>query len=142
MEFLYHSELMQATADDWVQTEWKEQDERWKQFKSKAMKDGAGWGHAVTKKPNMWKDEVIKVDEKFTANPIHLLDAHRKVAMTSPGSLSRVDDPVQAHVEIYGAWVARLLASGQVRCVDGHSISLVPSRIPRLVLKTWAAWLH
>ena len=77
-----------------------------------------------------------------TASCTDLVDAHRKLAMTTEGRLSRVEDPAQAHVEIYAAWVQRLLAMGQVRQVDACWIGLKPSSIPGLVLKTWAAWFH
>jgi len=76
------------------------------------------------------------------ARCVDLVDAHRKLAMTSEGHLSRVEDPVRAHVEIYAGWVQRLLASNQVRSVDGVWIALRPGAIPGLVLKTWAAWFH
>jgi hypothetical protein len=71
-----------------------------------------------------------------------LIDAHRKLAMTTEGSLSRVDDPAQAHVELYGGWVQRLLHSRQVRQVDERRIGLRPLSIPGLILKTWAAFFH
>lgn len=71
-----------------------------------------------------------------------MIDAHRKLAMTTEGSLSRVEDAARAHVELYGGWVERLLATNQVRKIDATWIGLQPRSIPGLVLKTWAAWLH
>jgi len=71
-----------------------------------------------------------------------LVDAHRKLAMTTEGRLERVDDPVRAHVEIYAGWVQRLLATRQVRQIDASWIGLQRSSIPGLVVKTWAAWFH
>ena len=62
--------------------------------------------------------------------------------MTSEGRLERVEDPVRAHVELYGGWVQRLLATAQVREIDGVWIGLRPAAIPGLVFKTWAAWFH
>ena len=71
-----------------------------------------------------------------------IVDAHRKRAMTTEGRVTRVDDPVEAHTEIYAKWVQRLLATSQVREVDGHSIALRPSSIPGFILRSWAAWFH
>ncbi len=43
---------------------------------------------------------------------------------------------------MYGGWVQRMLEAGQLRQVDESPIALTPSSVPRLVLKTWAAWFH
>lgn len=71
-----------------------------------------------------------------------MIDRHRRLAMTSEGRLDRVDDPVGGHVSLYGGWVQRLLASGQVRTVEPGWIALKPAAIPGMVLKTCAAWFH
>lgn len=89
-------------------------------------------------------DDALTVQQRLPEGSacVDLVDAHRKLAMTSEGRLSRVDDPARAHVEIYASWVQRLIATGQVRSVDGARIALIPRTIPRLVLKSWAAWFQ
>jgi hypothetical protein len=71
-----------------------------------------------------------------------MLEQHRRLALTSEGSLHKVDDPVEGHLEFYSGWVERLLASGQVRTAEPGWIAVKPGAIPGIVLKTWAAWLH
>ena len=91
----------------------------------------------------LFDDPATLVQRVSRANSCtEMLDAHRKLAMTTEGRLERVEDPVQAHVEIYSGWVHRLLATRQVREVEEKWIALRPGSIPGLVFKTWAAWFH
>ena len=71
-----------------------------------------------------------------------MIEQHRRLAMTSEGSLHRVDDPVEGHLSLYGDWVQRLLASAQVRAVEPGWIGVRHAAIPGIILRTWAAWFH
>jgi len=91
----------------------------------------------------LFRDSFTRVQRLPSASSCgEMIEQHRKLAMTSEGSLRRVDDPVEGHVNLYGGWVQRLLASGQVRTIEPGWVALVPASIPGMILRTYAAWFH
>lgn len=91
----------------------------------------------------LFRDSFTRIQRLPSASSCaDMIERHRKLAMTSEGSLRGVDDPVEGHVGLYGGWVQRLLASGQVRTVEPGWVALVPTTIPGMILRTYAAWFH
>jgi hypothetical protein len=91
----------------------------------------------------LFRDSFTRIQRLSSASSCaDMIEQHRKLAMTSEGSLRRVDDPVGGHVSLYGGWVQRLLASGQVRTIEPGWVALVPATIPGKILRTYAAWFH
>ncbi len=70
-----------------------------------------------------------------------LVDRHRALAQTSPGSYRRVDDPAAAHVRLYDAWIEGLLARGRIVMRESGQVGVAFPALPSVLLRTQAAWL-
>ncbi len=91
----------------------------------------------------LFDDPLTKIQRVASAaDCTELVDAHRKLAMSSEGRYERIEDPAQTHTILYDGWIQRLLETRQVHRVGESQIALKPSSIPGLVLKTHAAWFH
>jgi hypothetical protein len=89
------------------------------------------------------RDDVIRIQRApRQASCLDLLDRHRQMALSSEGSFEPVGDPVAAHTHIYDAWVRRLIDRGIATEAEPGWIRIPPHRLPGVVARTHAAWLH